>query len=51
MKMGKGACLGGDLIGWKGLKGREEGLEEELRLLRWDGEARNVNKVAEAQKG
>ena len=22
--MGKGACLGGDLIGWKGLKGREE---------------------------
>lgn len=51
MEKGKGACLGGDLIGWKGLKGREEGLEEELRLLRWDGEARNVDEVAEAQKG
>ena len=51
MKKGKGACLGGDLIGWKGLKGREDGLEEELRLFRWDGEARNVDEVTEAQKG
>ena len=51
MEKGKGACLGDDLISWKGLKGREEGLEEEIRLFRWDGEARNVDEVAEAQKG